>query len=346
MSWCSINNINLSYRWWFWRSLLSFSTRRSRSMCRMDLILMTVRNLKDCRLRHKTHLLVLIYSLNSNRIILALHSCRRLQPVRGLAISCINRIWRALTILLSNSEPILLDWCATSLRWFIPGYHYSFLRDGLDFNARWLWNTDRCHVCSVKHTLLVHMGLVKVKSTWICHCDTSRIQSLATSEAESKPIFLTNVWLVERQIYFIDWTSVTSREDLHMCHYLSIAFLASSLVLINIPLWVDHVVKVSNLVKLHCLHSYKWRIGIVAILGQFDTITLTLGEVNVTDRSFWRLEFYVKVKVLYFHRVSIHISSWHPSEYNCEFTFFKFCNQWNLNLIAKTRQCKELSLRI
>ena len=66
------------------------------------LLRVRVRHREDGRVRHETHLLILINGLNCDCVVLALHGGRGLEPVRGLAVRRVDSIRRALAIFLGN----------------------------------------------------------------------------------------------------------------------------------------------------------------------------------------------------------------------------------------------------
>ena len=86
----------------------------------------------------------------------------------------------------------------------LPGDLDEVLRKCLSIDVGWLWHSNGWDTLLVKDALLVDVWFVDKQGVRIRDGHTVEVDALSTSEAETDPVSLHDVSIVERKTHFID----------------------------------------------------------------------------------------------------------------------------------------------
>jgi hypothetical protein len=152
---------------------------------------------------------------------------------------------------------------------------------------------------TIKDALLLYIWLRQKESLWVRYRYSIEIDSSSSSKTEPYPVLLLDVSIVKWQFHCVNclimpW-GVNGESSLQL-HVLDLTiFVLDGL---DTSRSINHILKVTNLVKFDCLNSAHPVVCDEAIGGHLYTVALSLSVVHVADYCIGRLVFYMEIETL------------------------------------------------
>lgn len=169
------------------------------------------------------------------------------------------------------------------------------------------------------------------------------IDSLSTSQAETDPILLLDIAVVEGEFYgengfLVSWgvdfegsDQLPGIDGVGICHVILVSG------------GINKVVKVTDVIKLGCLNLCDSVVSAETISRKFDSVALSHGVIDCAENIVLRLELYVKVKVLHLNFGTLNIASLKPCKNNGELSILEMAHQRNIHICDLSRKGQKLS---